>query len=239
MCFNRKLMAIPERSHSPRNSIFELTTNKAMIKRIYFARHGETDCNKQNLIQGKGIDAPLNQLGHRQAQAFYDHYHHIPFDRVYTTSLQRTRQSMAPLIASGVPHETNPGFDEMNFGIMEGQPMFDEQGQFALEWLLTQWRNGDGDAKVEKGESPNEVMDRIAKALDQVIARTDETNVVVCMHGRAIRVLLCYLLGEPISQMEHHPHNNLGVSLFEYSYDTEKYTPIFLASYEHLEKLSM
>lgn len=210
-----------------------------MKKRIYFARHGETDCNKQNLIQGKGIDAPLNQLGHRQAQAFYDHYHHIPFDKVYTSTLLRTHQSMAPLISSGVPHEINAGFDEMNFGIMEGQPMFNAEGKFMLDWLLTCWRNGDGDAKVEKGESPNEVMARIAQALEQLISRTEEKNVVVCMHGRAIRVLLCYLLGEPISQMEHHLHHNLGVSLFEYSYETGKYTPIYLANYDHLESLSM
>lgn len=210
-----------------------------MVKRIYFVRHGETDCNKQNLIQGKGIDAPLNQLGRQQAEAFYSHYGHIQFDKVYTSTLQRTHQSMAPLISSGVPHEINTGFDEMNFGILEGQPMYDEKGIFTLEWLLNKWHNNDGNAKVERGESPNEVMDRIAKALELLISRKEETNVVVCMHGRAIRVLLCYLLDEPISQMEHHLHNNLGVSLFEYDYETRRYRPLFLASYEHLEKLSM
>lgn len=213
------------------------TITSEMKKRIYIVRHGETDCNKQNLIQGRGIDAPLNEQGRRQAQAFYDHYRDIPFDRVYLSSLQRTHQSMQPLIGSGVPYEKNPGFDEMSFGDMEGQPMFDEQGRFTLEWLLAKWRSNEGDAKVTNGESPNEVLERLKGALGHVLSHTEEQNVVVCMHGRAIRVLLCYLLGEPISQMEHHLHHNLGVSLFEY--DNGQFTPLYLASYDHLEKLSM
>ena len=45
------------------------------IKDIYLIRHGETDYNRLGVVQGSGIDADLNELGQRQAKAFFDHYH--------------------------------------------------------------------------------------------------------------------------------------------------------------------
>ena len=210
-----------------------------MTKRIYFVRHGETDCNSKNLIQGRGVDAPLNALGHQQAEAFYQHYKHIPFDKVYTSSLQRTHQSMAPLLKSGIPHEIIDGFDEMDFGIMEGKEMFDSTGTFTLKSLLEQWKNNEGDAKAEQGESPNEVLQRMKDALETVLSRKQEANVVVCMHGRALRILMCYLLNLPISNMEKYFHANLAVSIFDYNYETGSFSPVYIANNAHTEALSI
>lgn len=210
-----------------------------MTKRIYFVRHGETDCNSKNLIQGRGVDAPLNALGHQQAEAFYQHYKHIPFDKVYTSSLQRTHQSMAPLLKSGIPHEIIDGFDEMDFGIMEGKEMFDSTGTFTLKSLLEQWKNNEGDAKAEQGESPNEVLQRMKDALETVLSRKQEANVVVCMHGRALRILMCYLLNLPISNMEKYFHANLAVSIFDYNYETGIFSPVCIANNAHTEALSI
>ena len=210
-----------------------------MTKRIYFVRHGETECNSKNLIQGRGVDAPLNALGHQQAEAFYQHYKHIPFDKVYTSSLQRTHQSMAPLLKSGIPHEIIDGFDEMDFGIMEGKEMFDSTGTFTLKSLLEQWKNNEGDAKAEQGESPNEVLQRMKDALETVLSRKQEANVVVCMHGRALRILMCYLLNLPISNMEKYFHANLAVSIFDYNYETGIFSPVCIANNAHTEALSI
>lgn len=206
-----------------------------MKKRIYFVRHGETDCNSKNLIQGRGINAPLNDLGYQQAEAFYQYYKHIPFDRVYTSSLQRTHQSMAPLIRSGIPHEILAGFDEMDFGIMEGKEMFDANGTFTLESLLKQWKECNGHAKVEGGESPFEVQARMKNALEHIISRMEENNVVVCMHGRALRILICHLLNKPITHMDEFFHPNLSASIFDYDYNSKSFTPVAIASSVHLE----
>lgn len=210
-----------------------------MKKRIYFVRHGETDCNNKNLIQGRGVNAPLNALGHQQAEAFYQHYKLVPFDKVYTSSLQRTHQSMAPLIKSGIPHEILSGFDEMDFGIMEGKEMFNANGAFALENLFVQWKGSNGDAKVEGGESPNEVQARMKKALEVVLSEKKEENVVVCMHGRALRILMCHLLNHPISSMEQFFHPNLSASIFDYDYDSNSFNSVCIASTDHLQALKI
>ena len=208
-----------------------------MKKNIYFVRHGETDCNSQNLIQGRGIDAPLNSKGHLQADAFYQHYKNVPFSKIYTSTLQRTHQSMAPFIQSGIPHQILAGFDEMNFGEMEGKSMFDANGNFTLEWLLSKWREGDTEAKAPGGESPKEVLQRILEALKEVISHESEENVIICMHGRALRVIVSHLLGKTMANMEHIFHHNLSLSLFEYDYSSGIYTPIRLADHSHLKEV--
>ena len=59
-------------------------------KTIYIIRHGETDYNRQGIIQGSGVDSDLNETGRIQAEKFFKAYHHIPFDKVYTSELKRT-----------------------------------------------------------------------------------------------------------------------------------------------------
>ena len=54
-------------------------------KEIYIVRHGQTDLNAQGIVQGKGVDAPLNELGQKQANAFYEAYKHVPFDALYSS----------------------------------------------------------------------------------------------------------------------------------------------------------
>ncbi|NDE62419.1 MAG: histidine phosphatase family protein, partial [Cyclobacteriaceae bacterium] len=40
-------------------------------KKIYLVRHGQTDYNLQGVVQGSGIDAPINATGRAQAEAFF------------------------------------------------------------------------------------------------------------------------------------------------------------------------
>lgn len=42
-----------------------------LVKDIYLIRHGETEYNRKGVVQGSGIDADLNELGQKQAAAFF------------------------------------------------------------------------------------------------------------------------------------------------------------------------
>jgi len=73
-----------------------------MKKIIYIVRHGETDFNRKGIVQGGGVDAPLNELGRQQAQAFYDIYKDVLFEIVLTSKLQRTHQTVQPFLEMGL-----------------------------------------------------------------------------------------------------------------------------------------
>ncbi|HWZ34811.1 MAG TPA: histidine phosphatase family protein, partial [Mucilaginibacter sp.] len=91
-----------------------------MIKTLYIVRHGQTDFNKQGIVQGRGCDTDLNDEGHKQAQQFFEAYKSVPFDKVYISKLKRTQQSIQPFIDLGIPYEKLSGLDELAWGIYEG-----------------------------------------------------------------------------------------------------------------------
>jgi probable phosphoglycerate mutase len=178
-----------------------------MTKNLYIIRHGETDFNKQNIVQGSGVDMPLNATGKKQAQQFYQAYQHHSFQVVYTSALIRSQQSVAQFIDKGIKHIALPELNEISWGDFEGKQQTLEQRDTYWK-LINDWNNGVLDAKIPNGESPIEMQARQQKALEMII-KSDETEILICMHGRAMKSFLCLMLDEPLTQMEKFQHSNL------------------------------
>lgn len=192
-----------------------------MVKNLYIIRHGETEQNKNHIIQGSGIDSDLNETGRAQAEAFYQYYKHIQFDKIYTSALKRTHQSVAKFIQAQIPWEIVPELNEISWGIKEGVQINREEEAY-YKGLLHTWQMGYTDTRITGGESPNEVYARLIQAMDYINSKTNEKNVLMCLHGRTLRILLCLLTKNPLSEMENFLHRNLCLYLVEY--DTKKYT---------------
>ncbi len=178
-----------------------------MIKNIYLIRHGQTDYNKKKIVQGGGIDSELNVVGVQQALMFYDKYKKIPFTKVFTSALQRTVQSVQAFINDGISHTKLTGLNEINWGNREGSVINQEENAYYLN-LIQQWEAGNYQLAIEGGESPIEVQERLKLAL-QTIEHDPSENILVCMHGRAMRILLCTMFRYDLSKMETFKHQNL------------------------------
>ncbi|WP_370445126.1 histidine phosphatase family protein [Sphingobacterium multivorum] len=144
-----------------------------MKKTFYFIRHGQTDLNLRGIVQGRGVNSPLNKMGIAQAQAFFDHYSTVPFDKIYTSTLLRTHQTVQGFIDLDLPWEQLVGLDEISWGVYEGKEQTPEL-LAGFEKLVAAWRNGELDVSIENGESPHELMARQQVALDHMLAQTDE-----------------------------------------------------------------
>ena len=72
------------------------------------------------MVQGSGIDAPLNETGLQQAEAFYQKYKNMSFDKIYVSNLIRTEQSVQKFIDKGIPYESLDDLREISWGIQEG-----------------------------------------------------------------------------------------------------------------------
>lgn len=204
-------------------------------KTLYIVRHGQTDLNKQGIVQGRGMDTNLNDEGLRQAAQFFNAYNDVPFDKIYVSELKRTQQSIQPFIDLGIPYEKLSGLDELAWGIYEGKPRTPETDTGFMK-LVRDWVEGDLDSKIEGGESPNEVKARQLVALDTIMGHREEKTVLICMHGRAMRLLLCLLTGKPLTEMESFPHQNLV--LYKVVYDGAKFKIVDFNNAEHLRVTS-
>ena len=161
-------------------------------KTIYIIRHGETDFNKLNIVQGSGVDTDLNELGENQANKFFDRYKEVPFDRIFISALRRTKQSVKRFIEAGIPYESLKELNEISWGVFEGKLQTPEQR--AIYWeTVNKWNGGDEHAKIEEGESPNELQRRQKIALKRILENTADKQILICMHGRALKSFMCLL----------------------------------------------
>lgn len=177
------------------------------LKEVYIVRHGQTEFNRQGIIQGRGVNSSLNEQGHRQAANFYRAYCHIPFDFLISSTLRRTQQTLQPFLEHGIPSLALPELDEISWGAMEGKAEVHEW-DYSFKEMTSRWAEGQLDFAAPGGESPNELQKRQLLMLN-ILKSIPAQKLLVASHGRYIRALMCTVTGIPLSRMETFEHTNL------------------------------
>jgi broad specificity phosphatase PhoE len=162
-------------------------------------------------------------------------YKDVPFDKVYISGLIRTQQTVQNFISAGIPYEKLSGLDELAWGIYEGQTSTTENKAAFLK-IMRDWLEGKLDEKFEGGESPNELQSRQKEALRVIMSHPEEKTVLICMHGRALRLFLCLLTGVSLTHMDEFPHQN--VILYKVTYDGSQFQIAEFNNSEHLKHLA-
>ena len=204
------------------------------FKTIHIIRHGETDYNKNGLIQGQGVDTSINEKGRQQSDAFFKAFKNRPIDKIYLSALRRTKESVAQFLAEGIPYEILSGLNEIGWGDQEGKK-FNKETAVAYYSVLDQWKNGNLDERLLRGEYTNEVMQRQRVAMTHIMANHAESEILICMHGRAMRILLAWLLGHALNTMDEFDHTNLG--RYQLSYRSDKFIIDMRNDVDHLKDL--
>lgn len=203
-------------------------------KKIYLIRHGQTEYNLQGIVQGSGVDSDLNATGQRQAELFFEMYKSVKFDKIYTSKLKRSIQSVQRFIDTGIPVEHYSGLNEINWGSREGRKISEEDDAYYHE-LVKKWSEGEVDLPIEGGESPVMVQERQKPVLDKILSREDEKTVLICMHGRAMRAFLALMLNYHLKDMDKFSHTNL--CLYELTYTGNMFTVDRYCDITHLKPM--
>ena len=91
-----------------------------MKKTFYLMRHGQTLFNLRKKIQG-ACDSPLTELGIKQAQAAGEYFKNIELDYAYSSTSERSSDTLELIIGTDAQYTRMKGLKEMNFGIYEGE----------------------------------------------------------------------------------------------------------------------
>jgi probable phosphoglycerate mutase len=159
-------------------------------------------------VQGSGVDSDLNDTGRDQARRFFLQYASDGFDKIYTSALKRAQQSVEKFVQLGIEQEALPELNEISWGNKEGKPITPSEDAVYHE-TLKRWAAGETHLPFAGGESPDHVAKRLLAGLTHIFKAEGEQKILICMHGRAMRILLCLLLQYPIRSMEAFPHQNL------------------------------
>ena len=72
----------------------------ALVARVYLVRHGETQANRDGVIQGQ-LDTVLNARGEEQARMVANALGGVGFTRAYSSDLRRASEVCVPAVAKG------------------------------------------------------------------------------------------------------------------------------------------
>ena len=204
--------------------------------KIYIIRHGETEFNQMGIVQGRGIDAELNEKGHKQADLFFEHYASVPFDFVMVSSLKRTHQTVKGFIEhKKIPHEKFPDLDEISWGTNEGKAPTPEMSQ-TFHRITSDWENGFFESKIENGESAMDLNLRCEKIVSYLKNNASQLkNVLICTHGRTISCLITLLRERPLTDIN--AFKNFNTGLYTFHYKNGKFVEDLKNDTSHLEEL--
>lgn len=196
--------------------------------KLYIIRHAETEYNRKGIIQGSEVDSDINDIGESQANSFYEYYKDIIFDKIYVSDLKRTFQTIRRFTENGSSYEKLKEFNEISWGVNQGKS--DDLEDYSK--LIDTWLAGNLDNKFEEGESPNEMSVRLIKGFNKVLD-DDYDTVLLCIHGRALRILLSKIIDNDLTKMDKYVHSNTGLYILEYKND--KYEILGSNLRDHLE----
>ena len=196
--------------------------------KLYIIRHAETEYNRKGIIQGSEVDSDINDVGESQANSFYEYYKNINFDKIYVSDLKRTFQTIRRFTEKGSSYEKLKEFNEISWGVNQGKS--DDLEDYAR--LIDTWLAGNLDNKFEEGESPNEMSVRLVKGFNKVLD-DDHDTVLLCIHGRALRILLSKIIDNDLTKMDKYVHSNTGLYVLEYK--NGKYEILGSNLRDHLE----
>lgn len=206
------------------------------LKNIFIIRHGQTEFNKRGIVQGSGIDAPLNEKGVAQALAFFDYYNHLKLDKIYTSTLIRTHQSVKCFIEKGIDWEQHQGLNEISWGNREGK-LPDNEDNIQFNNITQKWAEGHTHLRFAAGESPDEVAQRQKVFWNKMLEQKHEENILIAMHGRALKILLAKVINNDLAKMDEYEHSNLCLYWLTFDYQTDSIAGVKFNDTTHLESL--
>lgn len=164
--------------------------------RLYLVRHGETLWNEENRFQG-WADQPLSPTGEEQARTAAALLAPVAFGAAYCSDLQRAiRTAEIILEGRGLEPVQLEGLREMNIGELDGLTVSEIERRFPE--LLKAWREDPLSVKMPGGETLEEVSERCRAALDPLVERHRDENVLVVAHHTVNKAILFRLLGIPL-----------------------------------------
>jgi broad specificity phosphatase PhoE len=114
------------------------------------------------------------------------------------------------LLNRAFPHVQFEGLNEINWGVKEGKESSREDHDEYMK-VVSAWQSGELHVMIEGGESPLDVQKRQEVVLEYLRKEEEAENILVCMHGRAMRIFLCLMLNYPLSEMDRFAHDNTSL----------------------------
>jgi len=181
--------------------------------KLVIVRHGETDWNREGRYQGK-MDIPLNEVGLKQAHLLAEALSTKKIDLIFSSPLRRALDTAKAIsFRTGTPLFVRDELREIHFGEWEGLLVSEVKSRYPESF--EEWRRSPDNAIIPSGETLRMVLDRVKPLLELLLNNYAKQTVVIVGHGGINRVIICHLLGLPLSCYWKFRQDNACLSILE------------------------
>lgn len=158
---------------------------------LLLIRHAHTDAAGKRLT-GWSRGVHLNARGQQEAEALADRLDAIPLDAIYSSPLERCRETIAPLARRrGLPVAARRGLLEVDYGDWTGRTI----SQLRRTTLWRSVQQAPSTVRFPNGESFLEVQARAVAELGRIAGAHPSGTVAVITHADVVRLLIAHHAG--------------------------------------------
>ena len=185
-----------------------------MSTKVCIIRHGETDWNLEQRIQGQ-TDIPLNETGRSQALAMAFNSAHYQFSSVYSSDLLRAIET-ANALAQREELEVKqiPELRERHYGIFQGVLKHEAPNLYPNENTLYLARDLHYD--FETGESLTKFAQRVLTVFDWLVRHHTHQQIAVICHAGLLDVMYRNATGQPLDTERNFSIPNSALNWFHH-----------------------
>lgn len=185
--------------------------------RLILVRHGESEWNRIGRYQGQ-LDAPLSDLGLRQAEALGNRLANERLHAIYSSPLQRARRT-ADAIAARHPRltiEEDAALLEIHHGDWQGMYAPEVRERYAE--MLDEWRAYPTRSQMPNGESFSNILKRTLNFRERMCREhPGDASIVVSTHDVVVKILIADALGINMDRINRLWITNASISVIEYT----------------------
>ena len=197
---------------------------------IIFIRHGETEWNSQQRMQGHS-NSDLSSVGQAQIQALGQWMKNVPFDLIYSSDSLRAKQTAEAITQfSGHELQFDQRLREKNLGVFEG--LTSEEARERHPEVFRLFKTAGSKYVIDEGESTQQLQDRALEIVDEIRIKHLEERVLLVTHGGFIRVVMKHSLGLSLETPTRFLIRNTGVFRLEWE---DKWLVSQMGGVSHLE----
>lgn len=193
-------------------SIREIGEKAKKIGKIFAVRHGEGEHNVSDIISCQIDDqVHLTKTGIEQAKETGKKLQEKGVEIIYCSPLLRTRKTaeiIAEEIGGNIKIQTDERIKELDAGVMDRASIPEWHSQFSKENRFYE--------KPHKGESQQDVEQRVLSFLREIQENHGEKNVLIVSHGAVVRTVERYFHNLSTKEVFEFPVQTGG--LYEYSF---------------------
>lgn len=202
---------------------------------LLIIRHGQSVANVDHTFAGH-TDAPLSELGHRQAECTAEYLKNTHIDAFYASDLSRAYDTgLAIAKYHDKPVIPNTHLREIFCGAWEGMPREQIVAQYHETYDI--WKNDIGRIQMPGGENAGQVQARVWSFLSAVVNTHPGETVCIASHAFAIRTLITKVMGFPLERMKELPWV-ANASVTTVTYDDGKFTLEEYGYADHMGELT-